>query len=120
MIETHLRAHLPAAIAVVSGDDPDLRSMTGPLAVVHGGAGSPWNRRYGATAQSRQIVWRVMCVSNTMAGANIIAQHVQAAVDGLLIEGNAAIVRFVSDPIEDRDDPTEWRWSCTAEIVHHT
>ena len=120
MIEAHLRAHLPAEIAVVSGDDPDLRSMTGPLAVVHGGAGSPWNRRYGATAQSRQIVWRVMCISNTIAGANIIAQHVQAAVDGLLIEGNAAIVRFVSDPIEDRDDPSEWRWSCTAEIVHHT
>ena len=120
MIETHLRAHLPAAITVMSGDDPDLRSMTGPLAVVHGGAGSPWNRRYGATAQSRQIVWRVMCVSNTIAGANIIAQHVRAAIDGQPIEGTVALVRHISQPIEDRDDPTEWRWSSTVEIVHHT
>ena len=115
-----MRARLPAAITVVSGDDPGLRALSGPLAIVHGGSGNPWNRRYGATSRTRQFVWRVVCASNTRAGANNIAAHVVAAVDGQLVDGNAALVRWVYEPIEDRDDTSEWRWSSTVEIVHHT
>ena len=120
MIEAHLRAHLPAGITVTPADSPDLTSLTGPLVIVYGGAGNPWNRRYGATSQTSQHVWRLVCVSNTQRGARIIAQHVRAALDGQPVEGTVALVRHISQPIEDRDDPTEWRWSSTVEIVHHT
>ena len=66
------------------------------------------------------MVWRAVCVSNTIAGAAAVALLVCDAIDGILLDGHHVVVVHVSDPLEDRDDPSEWRWSSTVEIAHNT
>ena len=119
-IEALLRDGLPAKITITTGDDPNLRSLAGPLVIIYGGSGTPWNRRYGYTAQTRQHIWQVVCVSNTMSGSVAVAVAVADLLDGRQLDGAALTARYASPPIEDRDDPSEWRWSVTVELSHHT
>ena len=86
-IEALLRDGLPAKITITTGDDPNLRSLAGPLVIIYGGSGTPWNRRYGYTAQTRQHIWQVVCVSNTMSGSIAVAVAVADLLDGRQLDG---------------------------------
>lgn len=114
-----LTAQLPAGVTVVSADDLGLPLLPGPLAIVTGGAATPTHHRVSGTSKASRTIWRVVCVSNTVAGAAEVASIVCAALNGARIDGQLVIVRHVSDPIEDRDDPSQWRWSVTVEATHY-
>ena len=118
-IEALLRDGLPAKITITTGDDPNLRSLAGPLAIIYGGAGSPHARPIAGRARMRRHVWRVVCVSNTMRGAIAVATLVADLLDGTPLDGSLIRTQYTSPPIEDRDDPSEWRWSITVEAIHY-
>ena len=118
----------PALVALLEAIDPRIAvfggnprgALAGPQMHVHGGTRTPENRRYCVDTPNRGTVWLVVCVSNTQAGARLIANKVTDKVDGHQLAKGMLRVRLVSTPIEDRDDATEWRWSSTVEITHHT
>lgn len=117
----------PALVALLEAIDPRIAvfdgspqgALAGPQMHVHGGTRTPENRRYCVGTPNRGTVWLVVCVSNTSTGARTLARLVTDALDGARIAGSMLRVRLVSTPIEDRDDPSEWRWSSTVEITHH-
>ena len=108
---------LDTRITVHDGTGEDL--SPGPRLHVYGGTQNPENRSYGHTAPNRGTVWQVVCVSNTQAGARTLSRRVTDTLDSRVLGGSLLRVRFVSQPIEDRDDPSAWRWSSTVEITHH-
>ena len=121
--------HTPALLALLGAIDARIAAHDGtPMGskladqqlIVYGGTQTPENRRYQTGTPNRGAVWLVVCVSNTSTGARTLARLVTDALDGARIAGSMLRVRLVSTPIEDRDDPSEWRWSSTVEITHHT
>ncbi|GAA2183381.1 hypothetical protein GCM10009785_26730 [Brooklawnia cerclae] len=123
-IEALLTAALPEAISVYDGriprnEDGTPRNADGPYAVIYGGAQNPENRRYAATSQTRGSVWQTVCVNNSPEGARFVSDLVVAALDTVMLGDSMIACRSVSDPLENREDPTEWRWSCTVEFTHH-
>ena len=118
----------PALVALLEAIDPRIAvfdgspqgALAGPQMHVHGGTRTPENRRYCVGTPNRSTVWLVVCVSNTQAGARTLSRRVTDTLDSRILGGSLLRVRFVSQPIEDRDDPSEWRWSSTVEITHHT
>ena len=119
MIADLLRTELPAEIAVLDAADIELSSTSGPLVIINGGAGAPIAHSVAGVGRMRRTVWQLVCVSNTRAGAALIASLVSAALDGTRVGGSLLRTQFVSGPIEDRDDPSEWRWSVTVEATHY-
>ena len=117
----------PALVALLEAVDPRIAvfdgtpqcALAGPQMHVHGGTQTPENRRYQTGTPNRGTVWLVVCVSNTSTGARALARLVTDALDGARIAGSMLRVRLVTTPIEDRDDPSEWRWSSTVEVTHH-
>nr|DAF00010.1 MAG TPA: allergen [Caudoviricetes sp.] len=89
---------------------------------MHGGSQTPENRRYGCSTLNRGASWQVICVSNTITGARQLAALVVGALDARTAGDSSSLLtcRHVSTPVEDRDDPSEWRWSVTVEVSHHT
>ena len=120
--------HTPALVALLAALDTRIAVhdgtgegfSPGPRLHVYGGQQTPENRRYGHSTPNRGTVWQVVCVSNTQAGARILSRRVTDTLDSRILGGSLLRVRFVSQPIEDRDDPSQWRWSSTVEITHHT
>lgn len=112
-----LLAALDARVTVHDGIGSN--PAPGPRLHVYGGQQTPENRSYGHTAPNRGTIWQVVCVSNTQVGARNLSRRVTDTLDSRLLGGSLLRVRFVSQPIEDRDDPSEWRWSSTVEVTHH-
>lgn len=113
-----LRAGLPVEVSSRdAGGDYDQMCAS---ATVHGGSGVPHNRRYGGTAQSRAALWRIVCVNNSANGAREVAALVVDLLDATIVDGNLLAVLAVSAPLEDRDDPSEYRWSITVEVSHYS
>ena len=115
-IVDHLRQYLNPRITIHDGTPTD---GAGPWIAVHGGSADPANRRYGYTARTGRVVWQCVCVSNTQEGARQIARLAASTLDAAPLAEALLTVTYVSSPIEDRDDPSEWRWSSTVEVVHH-
>ena len=115
-IAEHLRQHLDPRIAIHDGTPTD---NIGPWIAVHGGSATPTHHRLAGVGMNRHHVWRLTCVSNTIAGARMIAALATDALDGAIVAGDLVTVRYVADPLEDRDDPSEWRWSVTVEATHY-
>lgn len=115
-IADHLRSALDARITVHDGTPTD---NIGPWIAVHGGSATPTHHRLAGVGMNRHHVWRLTCVSNTIAGARILAALVTDALDGAIVAGDLVTVRYVADPLEDRDDPSEWRWSVLIEATHY-
>lgn len=91
---------------------------TGPAVALYGAAGAPTARRVDGQAHQDIHTWRAVCSSNTPAGARAIATQVIATVDGTRLLDALLQITHVGPLIEDRDDPADYRWSITAEIVH--
>lgn len=85
-------------------------------AIVYGGLSTPQQR--ALTAQSRRSlhVWQVVCVSNNPLGCRTLTGLLVAALDGFRIGTDHLDVVGVSDPLEDRDDASQWRWSSTITV----
>ena len=114
-----LVAAMPAGLTVVT-DPPPGRDLTGPHIIVTGGTGIPELRRIAGHGAARRHLWQIMCVSNTHAGAVLIASLVVETLDGAFVgAGTVCAVEYVTQPIEDRDDPTEWCWTVTVEAIHY-
>ena len=94
-----------------------LGQPTGAHVILYGGAGTPTNRCYANQATADAHLWRIVAASNTPDSARIVAARIVAVLDGVVVDGDYVTVTYVSEPIEDRDDPTEWRWSATVEAV---
>ena len=110
---------------VYDGEPP--RSITGEsvdpphrCVCVYGGGLSPHNRRYGGTSRSRSALWQLVCCNNSSEGARVVAGLVTDALDATILNGNLLAVLAVSAPLEDRDDPSEYRWSSTVEVSHYS
>ena len=98
-------------------DGPPSSAPTGPQAIVYGGtptpAGLALTHSHVRTSHDLQIV----CVSNNPAGARTVADAVMRAVDGHRYDATSRFeVTYASQPIEDRDDPSVWRWTVTVEL----
>ena len=107
VVTTYLPGKVPGAVA-------------GAYAVLYGGAATPEGRALDGTTPHRVTVHRLTGVSNNATGARILAAALVDAIDGQTHGASPWLVVAVSDPLEDRDDPSAYRWSCTAEIHHHT
>lgn len=55
----------------------------------------------------------VMAVNNNPAGCRSLAVKARDALDGLRIDGYRVSHRDVGPILEDRNDPSSYRWSCT-------
>ena len=109
---------IDARVKVYEGRVP--ATATGPAVALHGGIGDPTARRVDGQAYRATQTWLANCSSNTAAGARLIANRVVDTVDGTRLAGTLLAVPYVGPLIEDRDDPSDYRWSITVEIRHHT
>lgn len=100
---------------------PDGRTVTpdGPHAICYGGTPAPTSLNLAHQHARTTHQWAVVCVSNNPNGARTIANRVIRAVDSQQAPDHPHdryTVTHASDPIEDRDDPTAWRWTTTVEV----
>ena len=110
-IITTYDGRVPTGAAMIDG----LPSPTGAHAVLYGGSQSPTGSRLAGPARARRATWHVVAVSNNPAGCRTVAGIIVDQLHGHRFDGVQVRVDLVSDPIEDRDDPSEWRWSSTVE-----
>ena len=105
--------------AVPTTDGPPAQAPDGPHAILYGGTPNPASLDLAHHYASTWRVWRIVCVNNTANGARLVADRIIRAVESrpsdLDVHAHHQIAN-VSDPIEDRDDPSQWRWSATVEI----
>lgn len=91
-----------------------------PFVTLYGGTATPEDRGLDGTAVRRWRVWRAVCVSNNHDGAVMVAAGAVAAADGLTAAGGTFTAEAVSEPLEDRTDPSQTYWSSTVEFDHHS
>lgn len=89
----------------------------GPHILLYGGTGTPADLTMGYHHHATDIVWQAVCVSSDPTSVRTLAASVVAAVDCTRTLLGILTVAYVSPPLEDRDDPSLWRWSSTVEIT---
>ena len=89
---------------------------TGAHAVLYGGTATPSARCLTGRAMGADHAWQIVAGSNSPSGCRTVAGLLTSALDAQPIAGSLIQVEHVSDPIEDRDDPTEWRWTATLDV----
>ena len=93
------------------------KEPTAAHVIVYGGTGAPAVRKITTHVHVDRAAWRIVCVSNNPRGCRTLSARVTAAVDRLPLAGGRLLVQYVSDPLEDRNDPSEWRWTATVEAT---
>ncbi|MDK9627016.1 hypothetical protein [Propionibacterium freudenreichii] len=88
-----------------------------PCLIITGGTTTPRHRLIDGTTAAAAQTWRVLASSNGPAGARHLAHQVTRLLDGWRMNRATMRVQLVSEPIEDRDDPTDYRWSATVEAT---
>jgi len=109
-----LTSALPAGVTVCYGTPPTTDS---PRVSVYDTGLDLLGRRLPGAARVVRDRWSLVCVSNTPAGARIVSDRVWRLLDGIYLGGDLFRVQVVYESIEDRDDPSEWRWSSTVELT---
>ena len=111
---------LTLARAVVPTHDGEApANPAGPHAILYGGTPRPTSLGMTHHHATTTLDWQVVCVHSHPNGARLIADGITRAIDGQQADGHPHdryTVTFTSDPIEDRDDPTAWRWTTTVEV----
>ena len=110
---------LPVSDGAPRSTDGRLETPTGPHAILYGGTPAPISLNLAHQHARTHRVWQLVCVSNTPHGARTIADRATRAIDSVQAPDyphDRYTVTHASDPIEDRDDPTAWRWSTTVEV----
>ncbi|QLQ16141.1 MAG: hypothetical protein HZY73_11310 [Micropruina sp.] len=82
-------------------------------AIVYGGNHTPQDRALDALSRKALHSWQVLYVSNNPLGCRTGTHVLTVILDGLRIGTAHVEVVSVSEPIEDRDDPSVWRWTAT-------
>lgn len=102
---------------VVNIPDPAVTSpINAPYRLLWGGTCTPAHRRLNGAAAAGDGIVSIVSVSNTATGARILATSAIDALDGQRIAGRICRIKFVADEeIEDRDNPSDYRWSLTIE-----
>lgn len=110
-------------VAVVDGDQPDgdppIDTATTPCLILYGGTTSLYARQLAGDPRQRRYTWRVLCSQNSPLGARILAGRVSDVVDRMPLDNGRQFAYVVgsSEPLEDRGDPSAYRWSSTVEIT---
>lgn len=112
-------ANLVQAAIGTTGYVSDRHGQLGAGVIIGGGNPTPTRRKTSGHTHQQRIIWRLNCVSNNPDGCRTITRLVTNALDGRHVDGTILRVDFVTDPQEDRTDPTEWRWSALLEVTHH-
>ena len=110
---------VPVSDGAPRSTDGRIETPTGPHAILYGGTPAPTSLNLTHAHARTHHVWQLVCVSNNPNGARTIADRVTRAVDSVQAPGHPHdryTVTNTSDPIEDRDDPTAWRWTTTVEV----
>ncbi len=87
---------------------------------VYNTGGMVLNRSICGPARAIQDRWSVVCVNNTPEGAALLANRAWRILDGQMLDGDLLRANYIGPIIEDRDDPSEYRWSQTVELTHTT
>ena len=117
MTTAHLLSLCQATLPTYDGRGP--ATPTGAHAILYGGTPTPTSLNLNHDHATTSHTWRIVCVSNNPNGARTIADRITRAIDSQQAPGHPHdryTVTYTSDPIEDRDDPTAWRWTTTVEI----
>ena len=117
MTTAHLLSLCQAILPTYDGRGP--ATPTGAHAILHGGTPTPTSLNLNHDHATTSHTWQLVCVSNNPNGARTIADRITRAVDSQQAPGHPHdryTVTYTSDPIEDRDDPTAWRWTTTVEV----
>lgn len=108
---------LTAGLTGVTVGDGTLPRVDGPHVRVYDTGLDLLGRRLPGAARVMRDRWSLVCVSNTPSGARIVSDLVWRLLDGIYLGGDLFRVQVVHESIEDRDDPSEWRWSSTVELT---
>ena len=63
---------------------------------------------------------RLVCTSSSALGAGNLAQFVALTLDGARLDGGKLRCPLVTEALEDRTDPTEYRWSSSVDVERTT
>ena len=123
MVTAHLLGLVAPIVPVSDGaprsTDGRIETPTGPHVILYGGTPTPTSLNLNHDHATTSHTWRIVCVSNNPNGARTIADRITRAIDSVQAPGHPHdryTVTNTSDPIEDRDDPTAWRWTTTVEV----
>ena len=110
---------VPVSDGAPRSTDGRIETPTGPHVILYGGTPAPTGLNLNHDHATTSHTWRIVCVSNNPSGARTIADRITRAIDSVQAPGHPHdryTVTNTSDPIEDRDDPTAWRWTTTVEV----
>ena len=88
---------------------------TGPYAVVTAGPAT-LTTTLGCRPHE-QMTCDVMVVQNNPTGCRLVAHRILDALNGLWVDGYRLTHQWTGPLLEDRDDPTEWRWTRTLTLT---
>ena len=71
-------------------------------------------------AYQQSVISAQSALTATRAGYEVGTRTVVDLLDATTVDGNLLAVLAVSAPLEDRDDPSEYRWSITVEVSHYS
>jgi hypothetical protein len=115
-------AGLEPILAAALGEDATVYDLdTGPLPAdgpavwITGGTSTASVRAISGAARGYVDVARLVCVSNSAAGVLALARKVARVLDGQRVDGAVTWCPRISEPLEDRKDPTEYRWTATVD-----
>lgn len=121
---------------MIEGLEPIILAGLDDYAVVYDGdtgpdgtAPSVWINPGGMSITNRTIDGRgnvthdralIVCSANTAMGVSRLSRDVAMALDGARHADGVLRVTLITEAIEDRDDPTEYQWSSTVDVMLST
>ena len=109
----------PDAAAQVCDLDtgPDASS---PSVWITDGPTSLGSRMVSPAARGTTETARLVCTSSSATGATALAAFVALTLDGQRLDGALLRCPLVTEALEDRTDPTEYRWSSSVDVERTT
>ena len=91
---------------------------TRPMFLVSTTSPSPHDRRYSHTTKRRRRQWFVTVVSNSVDSVVFLSTDLVTFLDAKPLAGDLVAVAHVGPTLHDTSDKTQWRYSCTIELLH--
>lgn len=109
----------PDASAQVCDQDtgPDAE---GPSVWITDGPTGLGSRTVNPAARGVTETARLVCTSSSAVGASALAAFVALTLDGRRLDGAVLRCPLVTQALEDRTDPTEYRWSSSVDVERTT